>query len=98
MRYVCMSFGWFQELLAETTVPDFPAAEVKLLEMLEHGGMIVHVYRETDQEHPELVGRHRRLRSFIEGNATDTEPGHEVERFSLDTPHSQSVSWDEHNR
>jgi hypothetical protein len=90
MRYVCMSFGWFQELLAETTVPDFAAAEAKLLEMLDRGGMIVHVYRETDQEHPELVGRHRRLRSFNAGNTTDPYPEHEVESFTLDKSHSDA--------
>ena len=90
MRYVCMSFGWFQELLAETTVPNFAAAEAKLLEMLDRGGMIVHVYRETDQEHPELVGRHRRLRSFNSGNPTDPYPEHEVESFMLDKSHSDA--------
>ena len=84
VRYVCMSFGWFHELLAETTVPDFSSAEEKLLDWLDHGSMIVHVYRETDWNYPELVGRHRRLRSFYAGNETGLEPGHEIQRLHLD--------------
>ena len=90
VRYVCMSFGWFQELLAETTVPDFPTAEAKLLDMLDRGSMIVHVYRETDREYPALVGRHRRLRSFYAGDKTDRESGHEIERLHFDESHSEA--------
>jgi hypothetical protein len=84
-----MSFGWYQELLEEAHVPDFTAAEAKVLEMLDRGGMIVHAYRETDSDNPELVGRHARLRSFNCGDAVDgpVQAGaipHEVERFLLD--------------
>lgn len=82
-----MCFGWYQELLEETRVADFAAAEARLLEMLDRGGMIVHVYRETDADNPELVGRHRRLRSFTTGAAcscSDDSVPHEVERFLLD--------------
>jgi hypothetical protein len=84
-----MSFGWYQELLEEVRVADFSAAEAKLVEMLDRGGMIVHAYRETDAENPELVGRHRRLRSFnANGNSActcqDEAVPHEVERFLLD--------------
>ena len=84
-----MCFGWYQELLRETRVPDLGTAEVELLRMLDEGGMIVHAYRDQNQENPELVGRHSRLRRFIaaeerpaarSGNA----PPHEVERFLLD--------------
>jgi len=80
-----MCFGWYQELLAEVRVDDLAAAEAKVLEMLDHGGMIVHVYRETDAMNPELVGRHRRLRSFIAVEESETlprgvEPPHEIER------------------
>jgi len=85
VRYTCMCFGWYQELLAEVRVDDLAAAEAKVLEMLDHGGMIVHVYRETDAMNPELVGRHRRLRSFIAVEESETlprgvEPPHEIER------------------
>jgi hypothetical protein len=89
LRYICMCFGWYQELLRDTRVDNLAAAEAKLFEMLEQGGMIVHAYRETDSENPELVGRHGRLRSFLA--ATDLGPSkeggtlpHEVERFLLD--------------
>jgi hypothetical protein len=85
-----MSFGWFQELLAEIIVPDLTAAEVKLVEMLDCGAMIVHVYREADREHPELVGRHRRLRCFYAGTGTDPEPGHEIERLHLEKSSPQA--------
>ena len=97
MKYTCMSFGWYHELLEEAEVSDLSAAEIKLLAMLDRGGMIVHAYRETDAENPELVGRHRRLRAFnsaAEGecpHAGETLPHrvdetlpHEVERFLLD--------------
>jgi hypothetical protein len=84
-----MCFGWYQELLRDTRVDNLAAAEAKLFEMLDQGGMIVHAYRETDSENPELVGRHGRLRSFLA--ASDPEPvkqggilPHEVERFLLD--------------
>jgi hypothetical protein len=89
LRYICMCFGWYQELLRDTRVDNLAAAEAKLFEMLDQGGMIVHAYRETDSENPELVGRHGRLRSFLA--ATDLGPSkeggtlpHEVERFLLD--------------
>ena len=89
MRYTCMCFGWYQELLRDTRVDNLAAAEAKLFEMLDQGGMIVHAYRETDSENPELVGRHGRLRSFLA--ASDLEflrqggiLPHEVERFLLD--------------
>ena len=83
-----MCFGWYQELLSEACADDLASAERKLLEMLDHGGMIVHVYRETDQENPELVGRHGLYRSFIAGerdtSRRDAALPHEVERFLLD--------------
>jgi hypothetical protein len=89
-----MCFGWYQELLRETRARDLAAAEAELLDMLDHGGMIVHAYRDADRENPELVGRHSRLRSFI--SADDRERlrqcaplPHEVERFLLD---SESLS------
>lgn len=89
MSYICMCFGWYQELLRETRALDLAAAEAELLEMLDRGGMIVHVYRDVNRENPELVGRHSRLRSFIA--AEDREKlrqggsmPHEVERFLLD--------------
>ena len=88
MRYICMGFGWYQELLREAQVEGLASAEEKLLEMLDRGAMIVHVYRETDAEHPELVGRHSRLRSFFSGvteNTDGTTQPHEVERFLLDS-------------
>ncbi|MGI8772286.1 MAG: hypothetical protein ACR2JE_12715 [Acidobacteriaceae bacterium] len=88
LRYVCMSFGWYQELLEEAHLDDFPAAEAKLVEMLDRGGMIVHAYRETDTENPELVGRHARLCSFNAGDHGECSKSgktpHEVERFLLD--------------
>lgn len=95
LRYVCMSFGWYQELLEEAHLPDFSAAEATLVEMLDRGGMIVHAYRETDPDNPELVGRHARLRSFnagSDGECSSREEGvaHEVERFLLD-PASMDV-------
>jgi hypothetical protein len=84
-----MCFGWYQELLSDTRVDNLAAAEKKLLEMLDHGGMIAHAYREHDPENPELVGRHGRLRSFLA--TCDSEPlkqaamlPHEIERFLLD--------------
>jgi hypothetical protein len=89
LRYTCMCFGWYQELLRDTRVDNLAAAEAKLFEMLDQGGMIVHAYRETDTENPELVGRHGRLRSFLAAgdleflNQGGTLP-HEVERFLLD--------------
>ncbi len=76
-----MCFGWYQELLRETSVPDLATAETTLLEMLDDDGMIVHVYRETEMEKPELVGRHERLRAFI---GAEGRRGHEVERYLLD--------------
>jgi hypothetical protein len=89
MKYTCMSFGWYHEFLEEAEVSDLSAAELKLLDMLDRGGMIVHAYRETDPENPELVGRHRRLRAFnsaAEGECPHAEEAlpHEVERFLLD--------------
>jgi hypothetical protein len=89
MKYTFMSFGWYHEFLEEAEVSDLSAAELKLVDMLDRDAMIVHVYRETDSENPELVGRHRRLRAFnsvAEGEcprADETLP-HEVERFLLD--------------
>jgi hypothetical protein len=59
-----MCFGWYQELLRETRARDLAAAEAELLDMLDCGGMIVHVYREADRENPELVGRHSRLSAW----------------------------------
>jgi hypothetical protein len=88
LSYVVMCFGWLQELLEEERVPDFSAALQTLFVMMDRGGMIVHAYRETDQEHPELVGRHRRLHSIHTSGAVnghfEREPGHEIERFLLD--------------
>lgn len=87
LPYVCLCFGWIQDLLEEVTVPDLAAAEQMLLAMLDRGGMIVHVYRDNDQEHPELVGKHRRLRSLrfsAVDHAGGPEGGHEIERFLLD--------------
>jgi hypothetical protein len=82
MEYVCMSFGWFQELLREERVPNFAAAEAKLVEMLEAGGMIVHAYRESNPDQPELVGRNRTFRSFMAERRGLS--AHEVERYLLD--------------
>lgn len=88
MRYLCMCFGWYQELLREAHADGVIAAESKLIEMLEDGGMIVHCYRETDLENPELVGRHRRLRFFVapagQGSRVGGEVPHQIERFLLD--------------
>lgn len=88
LRYVCMSFGWFQALIDETSVADLSAAEAEIFDMLERGAMIAHAYRETDQEHPELVGRHRNFRSlqFEPADRAAPEPAatHEIERFLLD--------------
>ncbi|AXC11046.1 hypothetical protein ACPOL_1702 [Acidisarcina polymorpha] len=99
MVYICMCFGWYHELLRESRAHDLAAAAAQTLEMLDQDGMIVHVYRETDPDNPELVGRHRRLRSFIQAldlQAGDLQAGdqqkqpsgaslcHEVERFLLD--------------
>ncbi|HEY4047536.1 MAG TPA: hypothetical protein VGM27_11780 [Acidobacteriaceae bacterium] len=88
MSYVVMCFGWLQELLEEERVPDFSAALQTLSVMMDRGGMIVHAYRETDQEHPELVGRHHRLQSVhtspTVNDHSELEPGHEIERFLLD--------------
>ncbi len=89
MPYICMCFGWYQELLGEVRVDDLRRAEAKLFEMLDKGGMIVHVYRDTDRENPEVVGRHRRFRNFFapcesSGQPPLTELPHEVERFLLD--------------
>ncbi len=81
MRYICMSFGWYQELLHETQIEGLAAAEAKLLDMLDQGAMIVHVYRETDAENPEIVGRHSRLRRFY-SEGGDAVIAHEVERCS----------------
>jgi len=84
-----MCFGWYQELLRETRATDLTAAEAELVNMLDHGGMIVHVYRDADRENPELVGRHSRLRSFIASEDKERlrhggALPHEVERFLLD--------------
>src|ERR1700760_2239281 len=89
MKYTCMSFGWYHEFLEEVEVNDLFAAERKLVDMLDRDAMIVHVYRETDSENPELVGRHRRLRAFNsvaqgECPCADERLSHEVERFLLD--------------
>jgi hypothetical protein len=86
LPYLCISFGWLQDLLEEEKAPDLFAAVRAMYAMLDRGGMIVHVYRETDQEHPELVGRHRKLGS-LGGVADEISPNrgeHEVERFLLD--------------
>jgi hypothetical protein len=91
-----MCFGWYQELLRETRVPDLAGAEAELVRMLDGGGMIVHVYRDTNRDSPELVGRHSRLRTFIDqdhlhARREEVGPAHEVERFLLD---AQSLdSW-----
>jgi hypothetical protein len=83
MEYLCMCFGWFQELLREERVPNFAAAEAKVAEMLDGGGMIVHAYRESNTDQPEIVGRNRTFQSFmaVSGNA---QSGHEIERYLLD--------------
>lgn len=83
MEYVCMSFGWFQELLKEERVPNFAAAEAKVVEMLDAGGMIAHGYRESNLDQPELVGRNRTFRSFMAAQAKGPS-AHEVERYLLD--------------
>jgi hypothetical protein len=89
LSYVVMCFGWLQEPVEEERVPDFSAAFEMLCAMMDRGGMIVHAYRETDQEHPELVGRHRRLRSLHTSpevnQSFEIESGHEIERFLLDS-------------
>jgi hypothetical protein len=90
LRYICMCFGWYQELLRDMHVDNLVAAEARIFEMLDQGGMIVHAYRETDLENPELVGRHGRLRSFMAANdfGGSRKGGilpHEIERFLLDT-------------
>ncbi len=92
MRYTCMCFGWYQELLTDTRVDNLAAAEAKLFEMLDQGGMIVHAYRETDSENPELVGRHGRLRSFLAASDLSQHGilPHEVERFLLDPAHLEA--------
>ena len=89
MQYTCESFGWYQEFLEQVTVDGFAAAEVKVLELLDRGGMIVHAYRETARDTPELVGRHQKLRSFNAGGLPCSEDSvpHEVERFLLDADH-----------
>jgi hypothetical protein len=87
LAYVCMSFGWYQELLAQVRVETLDAATDKLLDMLDQDGMIVHAYRDTDADNPELVGHHRRLRSFITGEGkqrSDSAAPHEIERFLLE--------------
>lgn len=96
MPYTCMCFGWYQELLREARAEDLVDAEAKLLDMLNGGGMIVHVYRDTEPENPELVGRHQRFRSFVSSEESDnitprTELPHEVERFLLD--HAALDAW-----
>ena len=90
MEYVCMSFGWFQELLKEERMPNFAAAEAKLVEMLDSGGMIVHAYRESNLDQPELVGRNRTFRSFMAAQAKGL-AAHEMERYLLDL--TQLPSW-----
>jgi hypothetical protein len=97
VRYRCMSFGWYQELLSEVLVEDFTAAEIEVLHMLDSGGMIVHAYRESDLVNPELVGRHSRLRSFIgasdrEVQQRDLSLTHEIERFLVDPSHCAAWS------
>jgi hypothetical protein len=86
LPYLCICFGWLQDLLEEERAPNLSAAVRTLYAMLDRGGMIVHVYRETDQEHPELVGRHRKLGSLdaIPNEALHEANDHEVERFLLD--------------
>ena len=96
MRYRCMCFGWYHELLSEARVEDFAAAETSILRMLDAGGMIVHAYRETDLQNPELVGRHSRLTSFMAANDGEIEERgalvhHEVERFLIDP--AQCKAW-----
>jgi hypothetical protein len=89
LPYSCLAFGWYYELLASVSVPTLAAAERELLRMLDGGGMIVHIYRDSDPDNPEIVGRHWRLRSFLfdslgrRANARPEEQ-HEVERFLLD--------------
>jgi hypothetical protein len=89
LPYSCLAFGWYYELLASVSVPTLAAGERELLRMLDGGGMIVHVYRDSDPDNPEVVGRHWRLRSFLFdslGRRTngELEEQHEVERFLLD--------------
>jgi hypothetical protein len=89
VAYDCMAFGWFQEFLSEERVNDLTAAEARVTELLDGDAMIVHVYRETDAENPELIGRHGRLCAFTSGNGSeiaDASPAsHEICRFLLDT-------------
>ncbi len=91
MRYTCMCFGWYQELLSEVRVEDFAAAEINIQRLLDTGGMIVHAYRETDLQNPELVGRHSRLSSFMAANDREAAAAHEVERFLVDP--AQCEAW-----
>jgi hypothetical protein len=83
-----MAFGWFHDFLYEERVLDLAAAEATLQKMLDDNAMIVHAYRETDPDNPELIGRHGRLCAFTSGvvieNANQL-PAHEISRFLLDT-------------
>ncbi len=101
MRYICMSFGGFQPHFDESHVADLSAAEAEIVAMLERGAMIVHAYRETDQEHPELVGRHRMLCSSCfesaERGTQAAEAAHQIERFLID-PENFQVWADALNR
>jgi hypothetical protein len=89
VKYDCLAFGWFHEFLYEERVPDLAAAEATLQTMLDDNAMIVHAYRESDPENPELIGRHCRLCAFTSGvgneNADDSPAVHEICRFLLDT-------------
>jgi len=89
VTYDCMAFGWFHEFLCEERVVNLEAAETRLRELLDDNAMIVHVYRETDPENPELIGRHGRLCAFTAGNGTEiaatSSVPHEICRFLLDT-------------
>jgi hypothetical protein len=89
VTYDCMAFGWFQEFLSEERVDDLAAAEARVRELLDGDAMIVHVYRETDGENPELIGRHGRLCAFTAGNGSEiahaSSATHEICRFLLDT-------------
>ncbi len=83
MSYNCVAFGWFHELLREERVATLVEAETRVAEMLGENAMIVHAYRDTDGENPELVGKHARLCNFTGGHqaSTSTPAGHEICRF-----------------
>jgi hypothetical protein len=88
VKYDCMAIGWFHELLREERVSSLEEAEAILAQMLEENAMIVHAYRETEPETPELVGRHVRLCAFTSDVSLQKDspaPAHEICRFLLDS-------------